>query len=163
MTLPHEIYAAAKVVISYIRNGDGVNPVILPSKACRMAKVSMGALQRLLRSDPELKAEYEEALHFAYYSLAEMLADPDQWPTRDPKEAGVWSKNVQWLLARLKAEVFGDRITVENTHSADKTIVEALRAAIERIPLPANGGHAIAPLIDITPQEAPDDVKALMG
>lgn len=135
-------------VITLLREG------VMLQSACIKAQISRTACVSYIREHVELQAMWDEAINESYDTQAEALVDPTLWPTSDPKEAKVWSDNVKWVLGRRRPDLYGDRIRVEDFGGkADQVIVAALRAAIERIPIPPN--HAQPPMIDITPDPEP--------
>lgn len=135
MTVPTTLYPVLANVISRVREGETT------TKACSEYGLSVSTFLRHVRADETMGLQFDEALQESYDRLAEKLIHIDEdFP--DAKMAKVISGNIQWLLERRKPEGYGKRITVENTGSADKRILEALAAAIERIPRPGE----IAPL-----------------
>jgi hypothetical protein len=155
--IPAVVLPKVMRVLEILRTGDK-NATLW--KACQEVGISRGALLNHVRQHPELQVEFDKAIEDADDTLAEILVDIDQIHS-DAKMAAVVSKNIQWLLARRRPAKFGDRITVTNEGgSADKVIVEALRAAIDRIPLPpshADGGK----LLELTAVNEDEELAAL--
>ena len=130
MTLPIDIVPRVMRVIDYLREGKTLK------SACDLAGVSRPAVLAYVRKDEDLSKLFDAALEEADDTLAEILIDIDQVHS-DAKMAAVVSKNIQWFLARRRPNKFGDRMIVSNEgSSADRTLVEALREALKRIPLP---------------------------
>lgn len=129
MTVPTTLYPVLASVINRVREGETT------SRACMEWGMAVATFLKHVRADPEMGLQFDEALQESYDRLAEKLVHIDEdFP--DAKMAKVISGNIQWLLERRKPEGYGKRITVENTGSADKRILDALNAAIERIPKP---------------------------
>lgn len=114
--------------------------------ACQEAGISRTSFLKYIRSDPDLLSLFEDAENESYDLLAEQSINIDQIHS-DPKMAAVISKNIQWFLARKKPKEYGDRVSVDVTLQADKTIIAALQAAKARIP------HHAGPTLDLTAEE----------
>ena len=104
--------------------------------ACRLAGISRAQLIELAGKDEVVGNALKVAEGEADEILADSLVDAEEWAeygAQDPKVAAVWSKNVQWLLARRNPGRYGDKITVEQTTTVDVIITQRLEAAKARV------------------------------
>lgn len=133
--------------ISYLQQGH------TRTDACRSAAKDFGrppitwaTIRRFCQQSPELAEMLEEAETESYDVLADTLVQIDtdgKYGSADPAMANVISKNIQFLLSRRRPKDYGDRLDVNVSVTADKVIVDALKAAQLRGPAPAQ-------IIDLT-------------
>lgn len=154
---PHQKTAIITGVIQAHRQG------VLLTKACATFGVTLASLRRMVGEFPELSEMLRDAEQDFNDALAEAMLQIDSdptWGSTDPKIMAVLSKNIQWYLARKDRERYGDKVEVVTSTTADQAILGALRAAIERIPMPASSAEAFtitAAYADITKEAAPVD------
>lgn len=154
MTVPTTLYPVLANVINDVREG------MTTTAACRQRGVSVATFLKTVKSDQELSLEYDDACQQSYDRLADKLINiDDDYP--DAKMAKVISSNIQWLIERRKPEGYGKRITIENHSSADTRIINALQAAIERIPMPDAPVAIQAPPRQVTDAIVLGDVDGL--
>lgn len=149
--LPIDVSSRALQVLDLIRNTDLVrNKIHTITSACQEAGISRLSFIRFVEADPQLRELFETAQHEGYDMLAETMINIDQIHS-DPKMAAVISKNIQWYLARKEPKTYGDRVSVDVTVSADRTIIAALQAAKARVP------HHAGPTLELTAEETVDE------
>ena len=103
--------------------------------ACDEARISKDTLELYTARDPNLADMATNARARGFDTLADILLHIDtdlEYGSSDPKVMKVLSDNIKWYLSRKNAPKYGDRLTVENIITADKTIVEALSRGKQR-------------------------------
>jgi hypothetical protein len=120
--------------------------------------------QELDKSE-ELRDLYINAERRSYDMMAEALLHIDNHPIygqSDSKMAGVISKNIQWFLSKRRASVYGEKITVEHTITADKAILDALQRGKARaqgqLPAPVKSSQIVGEIIDLVPIDRIEDL-----
>lgn len=124
--------------------------------ACRLAGISRAQLFELADKDSVVGGALRVAEGEADEILADSLVDAEEWAeygAQDPKVAAVWSKNVQWLLARRNPAKYGDKITVEQTTTVDVVITQRLEAAKARVLNLGGVVHDVNPDGSISPTQ----------
>lgn len=145
MSNVYDVYQTVMAVIGYVREGETTR------QACLKCGIARTTFMRYIVADPALMALFAEAEQESYDAMAELLVNIDS-VTTDSKLAAVISKNIQWLLDKRAREKYGTKVKVEHDDKPDKLIIEALNAAIARIPLPDHPANLIdAQFVDVTP------------
>lgn len=101
---------------------------------------------------------HDVAVERGFDALADILLHINTdtvYGSTNPQMAKVISENIKWYLSKKNPKKFGDKVTVDVTVSADREIINALKAAQEQA---ARGGYALPPpaiedaqVIDVTP------------
>lgn len=127
--------------------------------ACRTVGLSSLQLNRYARMNSEVQELLYEACQTGYDVLADALVNIDTDPTiglTDPAMANTVSKNIKWYLERKDRERYGPHVSVNVSHSADKTVISALEKAKAR-----SLGRAPPEVIDLTPVQEETDEEYL--
>jgi hypothetical protein len=150
------LYTTILKIISEISEGER------KSQACFLSGLSVSVFDRTVKSDPMLQQMLYDAEVAGIEELADVLVNIDthhKHGRTDPKTASVVSSNIKWYLSKKRPDQYGEKVLVENRITADKVILDALSAGLER---------AQNRLIDITPapsyegpELSPDLIKIL--
>lgn len=129
------------------------------TRACDDNNLTVSTFKSMLEDDEDLKRYYSDMEQRGFDALADVLLDirtHRYYGSNDPKEQKVLSDNIKWLLARRRPLQFGDRMTVDHTHTitADRAIVDALVRGRERA---ENAVIDITPVVTETVQQITDD------
>lgn len=130
MSLPYDYYPAVLYAIGEISQGRTV------TDACDRANISLRVFESYLSRDPDLKAEYDDAIQRSYDAMADALVNIDNHKIHgqsDSKMAKVISDNIKWVLSKRDSKRFGERIEVKHSVSLDRAITDALNAARFRV------------------------------
>lgn len=105
------------------------------TKACSEARITKHTLEHYLGQDDFLAMLAAEAVQRGYDVMADILLHIDtdmEYGSSDPKIMKIKSDNIKWFLSRKNGLKYGDRLTVENIITADKTVVEMLSRGKQR-------------------------------
>jgi len=128
--LPAVTYAKALDVIQLVSQGNTV------LQACEIMVISVAQFRAACKREPALQTMLAEAEELCDDILADLLLDPQKWPT-DHKFAGVYASNIKFILERRRPAKYGKVAETINPESdQNRLLAEALRAAIDRIPAP---------------------------
>ena len=141
--MPAVTYARALEVIKLVAEGDTV------LQACEKFMMQPAQFKGLCRREPSLASLLADAEETRDDILADMLVDQNKLPS-DPKMASVISSNIRFLLERRRSTKYGKQNEQAGNSETEqnKLLAEALRAAVDRIPLPAQ--PAPAQIVDAT-------------
>lgn len=160
MSLPVTPQALALNAIGFIEQGRTL------TMACELAGIPYAQFLYVLDNNETLRDMYAAAERRAYDMMAEALLEIDKHPIygqSDPKMAAIVSKNIQWFLSKRRATVYGEKITVEHTITADKAILDALQRGKARaqgqLPPPSTPSRIANDVIDLVPIK--DDIRDL--
>lgn len=88
-----------------------------------------------LARDPSFETLAQDAFRRGADALADILLNIDSnelYGSTDAKIMKIKSDNIKWYLSKRASVTYGEKITVENTFTADKAITEALARGKER-------------------------------
>lgn len=170
MTVPYDIIADIMRVLTVISRGK------VPTVACDECGVSYTTFTNYTKKYPQLADLRTEAEDRLYDQMAEALPhifDHPIYGAEDPKQAGVVSSNIKWLLERRRSKSYGQHSVIEHTITADREVLDALQRAKAR----AQGGdfdnlvkEKMGEILDltilegvaqITPPEDPFDISSI--
>jgi hypothetical protein len=129
MTVPYDVIADVLAILNRISAGE------MPTVACDMIGLSYNTFCTYTTRYPQLAELRKEAEDRLYDRMAEALPrifDDEQFGRHDPKEAGVVSSNIKWLLERKRKDAFGAHSVVEHKITADREVLDALQRAKAR-------------------------------
>lgn len=135
--LPAVTFAKALDVIKLVSEGETV------VKGCKQLFITVAQFRATCAREPDLQTMLAEAEEMRDDILADMLVDLEELPS-DPKMAAIYSKNIQFLLERRRPAKYGrvaENLNPDNEQN--RLLAEALRSAVDRIPLPPQAVQAI--------------------
>lgn len=144
-----------KIILDALRE----NPSL--QAAAKLADVSVDTIYHWEEKHPSFAAALSRARIIGFHGESDLLRTiPDEY--HDVNKARLICDNIKWRLSKLVPHIYGDRIDVNVTNTAD--IAKALETAKARLPLPMRyqSGIEDAQVVD-TPQleskEATEDIS----
>lgn len=156
MSTSYDVYPRVLDAIEYISQGETV------TSACDTAGLSIAQFEGFIDRDATLQGLRQEAERRGHDALADALINIDNHRIHgqsDPKMAKVISDNIKWFLSKKDTKRFGDKIEVQHSLSLDRTIVDVLNAARNRVSL------IEGPVLDdvvYTPVNEDDEINAML-
>jgi hypothetical protein len=144
MSLSYDYYPKVLQVIEAIGNG------LTETRACDERQIGIVTFKKYIKNDDNLREQYEEAMQRGFDAIAEALLNPfdttKTYGESDTQKAALISANMKWFLSKRAARIYGERVEVAHTITADRAITQALERARLR-----NQGE----IIDVTPNTVP--------
>lgn len=122
-------------------------------QACAEHNTPGASFRHLIEKEPELKKLYDEAIDVGNDMLADMLLADAELPVETAR-ARMLSDNIKWLLERRKPDRYGQRIQHTMENNATASLIAALDASIQRIPMPKSEERVQIPKPKFTDIEA---------
>lgn len=137
------------------------------TSACDEVNIGVGTFLKHVESQEEFQELFMEAEQRGYDTLADILLEINThhyYGTNEAKMANVLSNNIKWYLSKRKPAKYGEKITVENVFTLDRTITEFLSRAKDRalgITDQSNVVDAEFTVVetDKSPGDLPEDLK----
>lgn len=139
--MPAVTFAKALDVVKLVSEGKTV------LEACDEIFIAVQQFRAACKREPALQTMLAEAEETRDDILADMLVNMQKLPS-DPKMASVMSSNIKFLIERRRPMKYGKVPEAVNPDSdQNKLLAEALRAAIDRIPVAAQPVQPVQPTI----------------
>lgn len=135
------------------------------TSACDEVNIGVGTFVRHVQSQEEFQDLFAEAEQRGYDTLADILLEINThhyYAAGDAKMANVLSSNIKWYLSKKQPKKYGEKITVENIYTLDRTITDALARARDRATGVQALEHLTQEIIDVPFQVVEDKVAAVV-